>query len=210
VTPDPPVDVQRVTALLEGVGTLAQSAVDHVLLTGERVTSAAEGKRVLSATEDVEDLAGQIQRVVVLAVPAVRLLARGARFTRLPWVMIASTAASIGLAVRTGVRELQVVAALLAHRLEQETGIPPDPRLVEKLAIDLYLRPKRTPDLSDDRLRLVKLTRRWVFRGALGRDTARLANKALDAAERLDVAATHREWTAAQVLPAPRRRSGAG
>jgi hypothetical protein len=172
--------------LVEAVGKLADAAIDRVLLTEERVTSAAEGKRRLAGEADTEALADKIQRVVVLATPIVRALARGARFTRLPWVMIASSTVSIGLAVRTGVRELQVLASLVAYRLEQATGAPADPRLVEKVAIDLYLNPKRKPDLTDDRLRIVRLTRKWVFLGAFGRKTAKRALKALDAAERLD------------------------
>lgn len=173
-------------ALVEAVGKLADAAIDRVLLTEERVTSAAEGKRRLAGEADTEALAEKIQRVVVLATPIVRALARGARFTRLPWVMIASSTVSIGLAVRTGVRELQVLASLVAYRLEQATGAPADPRLVKKVAIDLYLNPKRKPDLTDDRLRIVRLTRKWVFLGAFGRKTAKRALKALDAAERLD------------------------
>jgi hypothetical protein len=174
------------TALVEAVGKLADAAIDRVLLTEERVTSAAEGKRRLAGEADTEALAEKIQRVVVLATPIVRALARGARFTRLPWVMIASSTVSIGLAVRTGVRELQVLASLVAYRLEQATGAPADPRLVKKVAIDLYLNPKRKPDLTDDRLRIVRLTRKWVFLGAFGRKTAKRALKALDAAEKLD------------------------
>src|SRR3954447_8275557 len=128
-------------ALVEAVGRLADKAVDRVLLTEERVTSAAEGKRVLTGASDSEALAGDIQRVVVLAVPVVRRLARGARLTRVPWVMVASSAVSIGIGVRTGVRELQVLASLVAHRLEQD-GAHVDSALVKKLAVDLYLDPK--------------------------------------------------------------------
>jgi hypothetical protein len=190
----------RVDALVEAVGQLADRAIDQVLLTGEQVTSAEEGKRLLTPSEDAEEVAAGIQRVVVLAVPVVRILARGARFTRVPWVLVASTATSIGLAVRSGVRELQVLAALVAHRLEQSTGVA-DPALVKKLAVDLYLNPKRTPDLADDRLRLVRLTRRWVLRGAFGRDTAKQARRALDAAERLDVRTAHAAWTARRSRP---------
>ncbi|MGL6278697.1 MAG: hypothetical protein ACRC50_03980, partial [Gaiella sp.] len=176
------------------VGELADRAVDSVLLTGERVTSAAEGKRVLTETADVEALSDTIQRVVVVAVPVVRTLARGARFTRVPWVMVASTSTAIALALRAGVRELQVLAALVAHRLETATGRPAEPALVKKLAVDLYLDPKRTPRLDDDRLRLLALTRRWVVSGAFGRQTSHKALKALDAAERLDVHAASAEW----------------
>lgn len=173
-------------ALVDAVGNLAAAAVDRVLLKEERVTSAAEGRRRLTGREDTEALADKVQRVVVLATPIVRALARGARFTRLPWAMIASSTVSVGIVVRTGVRELQVLASLVAYRLEQATGAPSDPKLVEKVAIELYLNPKRTPDLSDSRLRLVRLTRKWIFLGAFGRNTSKRAARALDAAERLD------------------------
>jgi hypothetical protein len=39
----------------------------------------------------------------------------------------------------------------LAHRLERATGAPSEPALVKKLAIDLYLDPKRTLHLTDGR-----------------------------------------------------------
>ena len=192
---------------MEAVGRLASKAIDRTLLTNERVTSAAEGKRLLAGQADAEALAGDIQRVVVLAVPVVRTLARGARLTRVPWVMIASSAASIGIAVRAGVRELQVLASFIAYRLEQATGAPSDPALVEKLAIDVYLDPKRTPSLADDRLRLVRLTRKWVLSGVFGRKTSNRARKALDAAERLDAAALSARWA---MVRQPRDKSPSG
>lgn len=183
-------------SLLEAVDRLVTRAIDRVLLTDERVTSAAEGKQLLARQGDTEALAGDIQRVIVLAVPIVRTLARGARFMKIPWVMIGSTAVSMGVAVRTGVREIQVIASLLAHRLEQTTGEPSDPALVKKLAVDLYLHPKREPELTDDKLRLARLTRKWLLLGAFGRKTSKRAGKALDAAERLDAGALHTRWTA--------------
>jgi hypothetical protein len=185
-----------VVALVGAVGALADSAIDRVLLTDERVTSAAEAKRLLAGDADTEALADKIQRVVVFAVPVVRMLARGARFTRVPWAIVASSSVSIGIAVRTGVRELQLVASLVAYRLEQATGAPSDPALVKKVAIDLYLHPKRAPDLTDDKLRLVQLTRRWVLRGAFGRNTSKRAAKALDAAEQLDGSELAARWVA--------------
>jgi hypothetical protein len=188
---------KAVTALVRAVGDLVDAAVDRVLLTDERVTSAAEAQQLLAGEADTEALADKIQRVAVLAVPVVRMLARGARFTRLPWVMLASSSASIAIAVRSGARELQVLASLVAHRVEEATGAPSDPALVKKVAIDLYLKPKRQPDLSDDRLRLVPLTRTWLLRGALGRNTAKRAAKALAAAERLDGAELTARWQSA-------------
>jgi hypothetical protein len=180
--------------LTEAVATLYERAIDRVLLTPERVTTAAEGRALLAAQERHEALAEQIQKVVVLAVPVARAVAAGARFTRVPWVLVSSTALSIGLTVRAGVREVQVLASLLAHRLEQATGHPPDRALVEKLTIELYLAPKKTPDVSDRRLRAGRLVRRWIFRGAFGRETRKDAGRALDQAERLDLHALAAQW----------------
>ena len=186
---------QQVAALIEAVDALVTRAVDRVLLTGERVTSPVEGKSKLTKREDSEALAGNIQRVVVLAVPVVRLFARGMRFTRVPWALVASTTVSLGLAVRTGVREIQVLAAFLAYRLEQASGEPAEPALVKRLAVELYLEPKAAPDLSSGRLRLGRLTRRWLVRGAFGRSTEKQAKRALDAAGKLDVDPVLAAWS---------------
>ena len=116
--------------------------------------------------------------------------------------MIASSALSIGVTVRTGARELQVISALIAHRFEQ-AGAADDPALVKKLAIDLYLNPKRTPDLVDNKLRLVRLTRKWVLTGALGRKTSKRAARALDAAEKLDTGAISEQWASTRRSKTP-------
>jgi hypothetical protein len=182
--------------LVEAVRRLVEAAVARVLLSNDRVTSAADGKLRLSRQEGTEELADKVQRVVVLATPVVRALARGAKFTRLPWAMIASSSLSVGVAVRTGVREIQVLSSLVAYRIEQATGAPADPRLVEKVAVDLYLNPKRNPDLTDDRLRLVRITRKWVLLGAFGRRTSKRAGKALESADKLDGSDLAARWNA--------------
>jgi hypothetical protein len=173
--------------LVGAIASLYEHAIDRILSTPQRVTSAAEGKRVLARDDGTEALADQVQRVVVLAVPVVRALAHGARLTRMPWVLIATTTFSIGSTVRSGVREVQVIGSLLAHRLEQATGRPADTGLVRRLALELYLAPRGRPSVEDRPLPLRRLLQRWLFRGALGRDTTRAAAKALDAAERLDL-----------------------
>jgi hypothetical protein len=169
-------------------------AVDEMLLGDKRVISAAEGTRLLAKDEETESRADDIQRIIVLAVPVVRALARGARIVKLPWVLIGSTAVTVGLAVRTGVREIQVLSSLVAYRLEQATGTPADPALVKKVAIELYLHPKRKLRLSDDKLHLVRLTRKWVLGGIFGRKTGKRTNRALAAAERLDSATLAENW----------------
>jgi hypothetical protein len=197
-------------ALVDAVARLVDAAVDRVLLSENRVTSAAEGKRRLSGQTETEELADKVQRVVVLATPVVRTVARGAKFTRLPWAMIASSSVSVGIAVRTGVREIQVLSSLVAHRIEQATGAPADPKLVEKVAVDLYLNPKRKPDLTDDRLRLVRLTRKWVLLGAFGRTTSRRAGKALEAADTLDGSDLAARWNALLRSRSPASLADAG
>jgi hypothetical protein len=181
-------------ALVHAVSDLVNKAVDQVLLSDQRVTSAAEARQLLKRDEQAEALAGDVQRVVALSVPVVRRLARGARVVKVPWVFIASTTISMGIAVRSGVKEIQALSSLISHRLEQASGAPADPALVKKLAVDLYLHPRRTPSLHDGRLHMVRLTRKWLLLGVFGRKTQRRASRAFDAAERIDAATLAAEW----------------
>ncbi len=168
-------------------GDVVHQAFERLLSSGVEVKTAAEAKRMLADHEDTEQMTDTIQRFVAIATPIARIALRGARFTRVPWVLLASSAVSIGVTVRNGVRELQAIAALLAHRFEQETGAAPDPALLQKLTLELYLKPRRTPDVSDPGLPLARVARRWVVSGAFGRNTRGKTEKALDAAERLDI-----------------------
>ncbi len=178
-----PQSVQR------AAGDVVHQAFERLLSSDVQVTTAAEGKRLLAEDDDTEQMTDAIQRFVGIATPIARIALRGARFTRIPWVLVASSSVSIGVTVRTGVRELQTLAALLAHRFEEETGAQPDAALLQKLTLELYLRPRRTPNVSDVSLPIARLARRWVVTGALGRNTRGKTDKALDAAERLDIAA---------------------
>ncbi len=192
--PIPPPEPERNRTLLDAVGGLVDQVIDRILLSSERVTSAAEGKRLVALDDDTEDVADRVQRVAVIATPIVRTFARGSRFLpRVPWVLVASTTASLVVTLRAGIREVRVLGSLVAHRLEQATGRPADPALVKQLTLELYLSPRRTPSLSGG-LPLAKLVRKWLFRGAIGRDTRKGAWKALDAAERLDVATLEARW----------------
>ncbi len=95
---------------------------------------------------------------------------------------------SLSVTVRAGVRELQVLAAFLTYRFESETGSLPDPAVLRKLTLELYLSPRKTPNVSDLGLPVVRLARRWIVNGMLGRDTRGKTAKALDKAERLNLA----------------------
>jgi hypothetical protein len=169
-------------------------AFERLLSSNVHVTTAAEGKRLLAKHDNTEQTTDAIQRFVGIATPVMRIALRGARFTRIPWVLVASTSVSIGVTVRTGVRELQVLAALLAHRFKEQTGAQPDAALLRKLTLELYLRPRRAPNVSDVNLPLARLARRWIVGGALGRNTSEKTYQALDAAERLDMAALASRW----------------
>jgi hypothetical protein len=169
-------------------GDVVHQAFERLLASDVEVESAAEAKRLLADHEDTEEMTDAIQRFVAIATPVARIALRGARFTRVPWVLVASSAVSIGVTVRNGVRELRALAALLAHRFEQETGSPPDPAVLRKLTLELYLKPRKAPDISDLGLPLARLARRWMVSGAFGRNTRGKTEKALDAAERLDIA----------------------
>jgi hypothetical protein len=202
-------DARRASrALVRAVSDLVDKAVDQVLLGDERVGSASEARRLLKRDEQAEALAGEIQQVVILAIPVVRRLARGARVLKVPWVFVASTTLSIGIAVRSGVKEIQALSSLIAHRLEQATGTPADPALVKKLTVDLYLHPRRTPTLNNERLRIVRLTRKWLLGGAFGRKTERRASRAFEAAERIDAAELAAEWNRAKRTKGRRAAQG--
>ena len=58
---------------------------------------------------------------------------------------------------------------------------------MKKLAVELYLTPRREPYIEGLDLPLTRLVRKWLLRGVFGRDTRRAAEKALDAAEQLDL-----------------------
>src|SRR5688572_33139450 len=118
-------------------GDLVQQAFERLLSSDVHVTTAAEGKRLLAQDDETEQMTDAIQRFVGIATPLVRIALRGARFTRIPWVLVASSSVSIGVTIRTGVRELQVLAALLAHRFKEETGAQPDAALLRKLTLEL-------------------------------------------------------------------------
>lgn len=200
LAPEPEPDRDR--RLLDAVGRLFDSVIDRILLSPERIVSAAEGKRLLARDDDAEVFTDSVQRVAVIATPVVRAVARGSRFLpRVPWVLVASTTASLVVTIRAGVTEVRVLGSLVAHRLEQATGRPADPALVKQLTLELYLAPKRTPTLRGG-LPLGRLVRRWLFRTAIGKDTRKAAGKALDVAERLDVATLESEYR--------RRRRAAG
>jgi len=174
-------------ALRQATRDVVHEMFDRLLSSDVTVTTNAEAQALLADQQDTETLTDAIQRFVAIATPVARIALRGARLTRIPWVLVASSAISIGVTVRNGVRELQAIAALISRRFEQETGEAADTALVQKLTLELYLRPRRTPDVSQLGLPLAALARRWIVSGVFGRSTRAKTKKALEAVERLDV-----------------------
>lgn len=191
---------ERIQAAGENVvgaaASLVDAALDRVLVGDHRVTSAAEGKGLLTSDDDLEGLSDHVQRFVGVATPTLRAVGRGARFSKVPWALLASSAVSITVTTRAGIRELQVIGSLVAYRLELATGVRPDPALVKKVAVELYLDPRSTPDVTERSLRLNLVVRRWLTSGALGSDTRKRAYRSLDAAERLDARGLATVWAA--------------
>ena len=79
-------------------GDVVHQAFEHLLSSDVRVSTAADAKLLLAEHEDTEELTDAIQRFVAIATPVARIALRGARFTRIPWVLAVSSAVSIATA----------------------------------------------------------------------------------------------------------------
>jgi hypothetical protein len=197
---------QRVTSAGRGAGTslaaasssLYDKALDQVLVRPHVIGTVEEAAyRLGTAGGDGRALTEQIQQVVLLAAPVVRRLSKAGRLPgvrRIPFVFTAATAAALASQLRSGVREVQVIGAYLATRIERTTGRPADPDLVKRATVELYLAPNRPPSLAHRRPRAGGLAMTWLLRGFFARDTALKASKALGAVDALDVQALVDDW----------------
>lgn len=176
------------------------SAIERVLTTPDRVASADEALARLEQEEGAEAIADNVQRIVVLATPLVRRFMAARKLPglrRFPVVLAASTVVATGAAVKAGVAEIRMLAALVANRIEEETGRPADPALVKKLAVELYRDPNRSPSIEDRRVKAGRLLPRWALAAATGSSTRRRAERALHAAEQLNAEAYAAAWAEA-------------
>jgi hypothetical protein len=197
---------QRVTTVGRGAGTsmaaasssLYDKALDQVLVRPHVVATVEEAAHLLGAAGgESRAMTEQIQQVVVLAAPLLRRLSKTGRLPgvrRIPFVFTAATAAALASQLRSGLREVQVIGAYLATRIERATGRPADPDLVKRATVELYLSPNRPPSLANRRPRAGGLAVTWLVRGFFGRDTALKASKALGAVEALDVEGLVTDW----------------
>jgi hypothetical protein len=182
------------SAVPRAVGSLYDKVIDRVLARPYEVTTADEARAVLDDPDaiDVSAFADQIQQVALVAAPLVRRVGKFKRvpgLKRVPWFLTFVTLANLTRAVRQGVREVQIVGSFLAARIQHAAGAPPDPDLVKRLTVQVYLSPSRRLDpTEDDRIPARKLLQRWLLNGFLGRTSNKSAVRAIGAVERLDVA----------------------
>lgn len=195
-------DAGALRRLLTAVGSLYERAVDAVLATPHEVTEHRDALALLDEQRGGEgELRDQIAKVALIATPILRKMEVAKRFTRvpgvkrLPFVMSLTTVASVGAALARGVRDVQVIGSYVASRLRAASGHEPDPELVKRLTVQLYLSPG-TPPRVDQRVGPAKLLRRWLVRGALGRDGRKHAERAVGAVTRLDVDGVLASWHA--------------
>ncbi len=183
------------STLTRAVGSLYDRAIDRVLARPYEVMTADEARAVLDDPDaiDVSALADQIQQIAIVVTP---LLRRAGAFRkvpgvrRVPWIFSLVTLGNVTRSIRQGVREIQIIGSYLAARLQAATGKAPDPALVKRLTVQVYLAPSRQLDLTetDQRAAAGKLLQRWLINGLLGRTSNKAAVRAIGAIERLDIA----------------------
>jgi hypothetical protein len=182
-----------VRAVLQAIGRLYDRAVDGALSTPYEVRTADEALAMIESEAggmfEGKALAEQIQLTAVLLTPFLRRMRWFDRLPgvrRLPFIAVFATVANVAVVLRRGVREVQIVASFLAHRLRETTGEPPDPAVVKSVAVQLYTEPNRRP-MPSERVKLSLLLRRWLVRGLFGRDTQKRARNAVFAVAQLDI-----------------------
>jgi len=180
-------------AVFQAIGRLYDRAIDAVLSTPYEVRTADEALAMIESEAggmfEGKALAEQIQLTAVLLTPVLRRFRWFDRLPgvrRLPFIAVFATVANVAVVLRRGVREVQIVASFLAHRLRETTGEAPDPALVKAVAVQLYTEPNRRP-AAGERVRVALLLRHWLIRGLFGRDTQKRARSAVFAVAQLDI-----------------------
>lgn len=114
-------------------------------------------------------------------------------------------AVEFGLSARSGLRELQVLASLLVHRLRAD-GHAVDPELVRRATLGLYLEPDRRPDLRVPlHRRSLAVAKQWSV-DALPLTGKRQANRTrarVDIVARLNTHALVHDWRYVSAIEAP-------
>jgi hypothetical protein len=187
---------------------MADVALDRVFNEPFDVHSEDDFERVMTEHHVAMSFAtaGTLAAFVERALPIAKMSTKAGK--KLPMPAIKYTLAAIpiamqlGTSVRQGIREIQVIASYLIHRL-REAGVEPRRGLVTSLALSIYLDPERRPDLTLTPGRAgTALTRAWIMRSMGKQSTKSLVRRAhaeIAAIDRLDFRAVSKEWEARPV-----------
>jgi hypothetical protein len=180
------------------VGDLYDRAVDSVLIRPHEIGTADEAEALARSdfAWNADALTDQVRKVALVVLPLLRrsgMIARAPGLRRVPSIAVATTVAAVSTQLWSGVKELQILAALVATRLRR-AGYEADAPLVKRLAIELYTHPERQPTLEAVPTSITKVMARWTVAGVFGRNTSTRARKAFVAAEHLDLDAVMSQW----------------
>lgn len=180
------------------VGDLYDRAVDAVLIRPHEISTADEALELAHSdfAWNADALTDQVRKVALVLLPLLRrtgMIARAPGLRRVPSIAVATTLAAVSTQLWSGVKELQILAALVATRL-RHAGYEADPPLVKRLAIELYTHPERQPTLTSVPSSITMAMARWTVAGAFGRNTTNRARQAFVAAEELDLDTVMSAW----------------
>ena len=182
---------------------MVDSALDRVFNEPYEIHSEDDFVRVMTEHRATMSFAsaGALAGFVERALPLAKLSTKAGK--KIPMPAIKYTLAAIPIAmqlgnsVRHGVREVQVLASYLIHRL-REAGVEPRRGLVTALALSISLDPERRPDLGLTPARAgAGLARLWIMRSMRtesGKAVGRRARSEAGAVDRLDLRAVSKEW----------------
>lgn len=179
---------------------LYNRAADSVLIRPHEIATADEAL-ALARSEfawNADALNDQVRKVALIVLPLLRrtgVVARAPGLRRVPGIAVATTFAAVSTQLWSGVKELQILCALVSTRLRR-AGYEADPPLVKRLAIELYTHPERQPVLASEATNITKVVARWIVGGVFGRNSSRRARKVFVAAEQLDLDAVMSQWQA--------------
>jgi hypothetical protein len=180
------------------LGDLYDRAIDSVLIRPHDIGTADEAVALAHSdfAWNADALNDQVRKVALVVLPLLRrtgLVARAPGLRRVPSIALATTFAAVSTQLWAGVKELQILAALVATRLRR-AGYEADAPLVKRLAIELYTHPERQPTLMSVPSSVTRVMARWTVAGVFGRNTSSRALKAFVAAEELDLDAVMSQW----------------
>jgi hypothetical protein len=191
--------------LTERARRMVDRALDRVFDEPYEIHSEDDFERVMSEHRATMSFmsAGALAGFVERALPLAKLSTKAGKKVPLPAIKytIAAipVAMQLGNSVRHGIREVQVLASYLIHRLRQ-AGVEPQRGLVTALALSISLDPERRPDLGLTPARAgAGLARLWIMRSMRkesGKSVGRRARSEAAAVDRLDFRAVSKEWEA--------------